>query len=757
MLSWLRGLMERSFHASAVGASSAEERAITEGLAALNSGHLKNALRAFDRALARAPRAPLLLRCGNALEEQGHLTEAESYFRRVLQIEPNDVRASTDLADVVRARGDAQAARELYEQALAMDPGFVPALLNLGLMHLGAGALNDSLALFERAIVRDGSNVAALRYAGDAAYAKGDFEEAARYYARALEKSDDAENNYRWASSLSAQGKRDEAAAALERNAARYPGHLETLRLLGVLALSSGRAEAAACWLERAAEVAPEDAGLQSNLGLAYARVGRLDEAIDVLQLALHYDPKLAAAYFNLGIAYTERKRWSDAADSLRDATVLSPEDAHAAAALGRVLQELDRLEEAEAAFKRATVLDPSAPNAWTALGQVYRDLGEYPRARAAFEKALEIDGDYVDARVYLGLIALDELNPHRAIECFDQALARGPNDLALWNITCARLLCGDWQRAWEFYELRWRSPDAVQRPFHFPTWDGSDLSGKTLLVYAEQGLGDEIMFASCYRELLVRVKHLVIECSPKLEKLLRRSFPQASVFGRDKQAPVDWLDSAPKIDLQAACGTVASILRRSAANFPQQRGYLSADAGRVAYWRGRLAALGQGLKIGISWRGGSARTRARLRSVALADWQPLFALPNVFFISLQYHADAATELDAFAARYGIRIFHWQEAIDDYDETAALATAVDSIASVCTAIVHLGGALGRPIHALVPASPEWRYGLDGETMQWYPTVRLFRQARPGEWSHVVDRLRDDLIEALRRLPNPVER
>jgi tetratricopeptide (TPR) repeat protein len=757
MLNRLSSLLKGRFGASALVMPGTAERAIAEGLAALDSGHLQDALRTFERAVMHATREPTLLqRCGSALAERGHLNEAAAYFRRVLQIQPGDPSASTDLANVMRARGDTETARALYERALASDPDFVPALLNLGLTCLAAGAFKDALTNLDRVIRCDPSNGTALRYAGDAAYAKGEFGAAEGYYARALGKSDAPENSYGLARALIAQDMSNQAMAVLERNAGRHPEHLETLNLLGTLALGNGSIETAVHWLERAADAAPDNAALQSNFGLALVHAGRLEEAIDILHLARHHDPKFAPAHLNLGIAYTEAKRWSDAADALRDAATLAPDDPAAAMALGRALQELDRLEEAAAALERATKIAPGA-EAWTALGQVYRELGEFGCARAAFEKALEADPDYLDALIYLGLIAIDELAPHCAIECFDRVLAGGPNDLALWNITCTRLLCGDWERAWEFHELRWKSPQAVQRPFSFPTWDGGDLSGKTLLVYAEQGLGDEIMFASCYRELLDRVKHLVIECSPKLEKLFRRSFPEASVFGREKRATVDWLDSAPKIDLQAACGTVASVLRRSAESFPQEPGYLSADPGRVAYWQDRLAALGPGLKIGISWRGGSARTRARFRSIPLSDWQPLFALPNVSFISLQYHADVGAELDAFATKHGVRIHHWQEAINDYDETAALATAVASIVTVCTAIVHLGGALGRPVRVVVPASPEWRYGINGETMIWYPTVRLFRQAQPGKWRSVIDCVRNALAADIVRLPNAVER
>ena len=163
-----------------------------------------------------------------------------------------------------------------------------------------------------------------------------------------------------------------------------------------------------------------------------------------------------------------------------------------------------------------------------------------------------------------------------------------------------------------------------------------------------------------------------------------------------------------------------------------------------MAYWRARLDALGPGAKIGISWRGGTTRTRRRLRSISLGDWRPVLDLPGATFVSLQYHRDAPEEVDAFRRDTGVAIHHWQDAIDDYDETAALVCALDAVVSVCTAVVHLGGALGRPVYVVVPFSPEWRYGLVGDSMPWYPSVKLFRQREVGEWTGPIAEIRDAL-------------
>jgi ADP-heptose:LPS heptosyltransferase len=270
------------------------------------------------------------------------------------------------------------------------------------------------------------------------------------------------------------------------------------------------------------------------------------------------------------------------------------------------------------------------------------------------------------------------------------------------------------------------------------------------VLAYAEQGLGDQIMFASCLPDALVRAESMVVECDPRLCALFRRSFPGARVVPQEAAWPPSWLASGAEITAQIAMGSLPGLFRPNADSFPQHTGYLSAAPDRVAAWRDRLAGLGPGPKIGLSWRGGLPTTRRNLRSLDLASLAPLLGGIPAQYVSLQY-GDSTSEVEVLAETRGIRVHHWQDAIDDYDETAALVTALDMVITVCTSIVHLGGALGRPVRTLVPTVPEWRYGRAGDRMNWYPSVRMYRQQRLGEWGDVLDKLgrelRTEWIEA----------
>ena len=251
-------------------------------------------------------------------------------------------------------------------------------------------------------------------------------------------------------------------------------------------------------------------------------------------------------------------------------------------------------------------------------------------------------------------------------------------------------------------------------------------------------------MFASCIGDVIPRAGHCVIDCHPKLEKLFRRSFPEATIHGGSQvDTDLSWLERIPSADLKIPSGSLPFHFRRSLDAFPRHTGYLRADEARVQHWRSRLAVLGDGLKVGLSWRGGSRFTHRGLRSLELDQLQVLLGVQGIDFVSVQY-GDCAAEIDRLQQEKGISIAHWPEAIDDYDETAALVSALDLVISVQTAVVHLGGALGKPVWVMVPAAPEWRYGRSGSTIPWYPSVTLFRQRVLHDWQPVISEVTEHL-------------
>lgn len=439
--------------------------------------------------------------------------------------------------------------------------------------------------------------------------------------------------------------------------------------------------------------------------------------------------------------------------EAARDAGAGSP------APLRQQFELLLRADDCDAALalaQGALAQDAESYEARLLLGRAHQKLHQADRALACFDAAHRLRQDDAELYDFRGSLFQELGRLAEALADFDRALTLRPDfPAAAFHRAMARLLAGDFARGWDDYELRRLNLDHAQSATTFPRWDGSTLAGRTLLITREQGLGDEIMYASMLPQLLAQGGRCVVECDPRLLRLFGRSFPSATFFGTLPAGGLPAEVPRASIDVTIEAGSLARFLRRDAAAFPRHSGYLRADPGRKEHWRKRLDALGPGLKIGLSWTGGVRKTRRALRSLSLEQLLPLLRVPGARYVSLQYTRDAPGELAELRGNHGIEVPHWQEAIDDYGETAALVGALDLTVSVCTSLVHLCGALGRPAWVLTPIGPEWRYGIAGESMVWYPSVRLFRQAAYADWPPVVDRVAAE-VAALRRNPASAE-
>jgi tetratricopeptide (TPR) repeat protein len=372
--------------------------------------------------------------------------------------------------------------------------------------------------------------------------------------------------------------------------------------------------------------------------------------------------------------------------------------------------------------------------------GIVLRELGLPSEAEEALRCALRYSDDYLEARAKLALVLVEQGRLDEAESEIATVLAADSRHVdARWHLSTARLLRGDFAAAWPDYESRLERGDIHARPYRYPRWDGRALGDGTLLIYAEQGLGDEILFASCFEDAISRAGLCVIECDPRLEHLFARSFSRARIVGSKYQSAPDWLAGGPTVTAQIPAGSLPGLFRNQAADFPARRGYLFADPKKMAAWSARLGSLGTKPKVGIAWTGGSLKTRSTIRSLPLAQWVPILRATGAEFVNLQY-IDSTTEMAELALRHGLNVHHWPEALDDYDETAALVGALDLVICVTTAVSDLAGALGKPVWVMVPASPEWRFQLEGETMPWYPSMRLFRQQRLHDWQQVIEQV-----------------
>jgi Tfp pilus assembly protein PilF len=536
-----------------------------------------------------------------------------------------------------------------------------------------------------------------------------------------------------WLRKFSRAGRADTAAGAEQ--------HYE----LGRRMRAMGEPARAVTCFRKAIELDPAHVDARVDLASALLGLGALDLAEEAARGALAHDPRSTAALVNLGAALAGQGRFDEGAARYRDALAIDQVNLAALVNLAATCVQTRNLEEAERAARAAIQAAPDSADAHAALGNVRMEQRDPAGAATAFREAIRLRPSAGDLN-NLGF-ALDLLGDFDGgMRAYEEALRAAPDDVtAHLGRAAGRLLQEDYAGGWEEYEWRQRAPRYAPfyERFPLPRWEGGALAGKRILVYAEQGLGDELLFASCLSEVVAQAAHCVIDCEPRLERLFRRSFPTATVRGGRQTDAADWLAQAGPVDACIPAGSLPRHLRRAPAAFPDRIGYLQAAPERVAHWQEKLRALGPGLKVGLSWRGGVPQTGRGLRSLDLDELLPVLSVPDVRFVNLQY-GQSLPELAALRARHGLEVHHWQEAIDDYDETAALVAALDLTLSVCTAVVDLAGALGRPAWVLAPVRSDFRYGLQGERMPWYPSVRMFRQQTAGDWTPV-------LAEAARRL------
>ncbi|MDP1672632.1 MAG: tetratricopeptide repeat protein, partial [Burkholderiales bacterium] len=523
----------------------------------------------------------------------------------------------------------------------------------------------------------------------------------------------------------------------------------------------------------------PQSAQARHLCGRALMALQRHAEAERLLQAALELDPDLADAHGDLATIRFEAGDHEAAERHARDAVAAQPAEARFREVLADVLQargrDRDALTELFAALEFAperqdllirlcTGLDrvgqhremlPLAQRAIAENGESIETLcclalaqygvDDLEAAVATARKALRLRSDKSAPYAVLGNALLELGQPEEALAAHRRALKLEPDSVtARYNISLIHLMRWRFREGWEDFEQRlninrfkaWRSCE--------PRWNGRALQGRTILIMREQGLGDEIMYASCYPDLLRQSAQCHIECDPRLERLFARSFPGARFHPLPDLNTRERTDPGASVDVYSYAGSLPRHFRNGLQEFPAHSGYLKPDPQRVEHWRQRLAALGPGLKVGISWRGGVAVTRRGRRSLDLTQLLPVLSVPGVHWVNLQY-GDRGAEIAEFASAQKIAITDWPEAIDgDYDETAALVSALDLVISVCTSIIHLTGALGRPAWVLTPRIPEWRYGLERDTMPWYPAVRLFRQSERGEWQPVITEIQGRL-------------
>ncbi len=527
----------------------------------------------------------------------------------------------------------------------------------------------------------------------------------------------------------------------LKKATAISPNYVEAYYNLSVSCLELDKFDSAETAARKACTLKPDSTQLLQFLASVQKSAGHLRAAIETYRNALKLDPGNALIHTELGNSCNAADDYLSAIAAFREAVRYLPHSAEAHYNLGHALQAADNYENAVLSYQQAIKLKPGLISAYNNLGQTYESQGKLKQALSCFNRGLQqVPGQLHCTASYPepsaeqaedNASATSEIHWHRAL---------------LW------LLMGNFQDGWQEYEWRWAGNNLTHRPFPQSRWEGEPLNEKTILIYAEQGVGDEIMFASCFPDLIKQARHVVIDCETRLAPLFQRSFPEATIHGGSQTSDLAWLTDIPPADIQCAAGSLPRFVRPGLDAFPRHKGYLTPEPGNLARWQERFKKLGSGLKVGISWRGGNL-LKTRKRSTHLQQWHEILALKNVHFVNLQY-GDCETELAEVKQSLRVDVHDWEDAdpLQDLDNFAAQVATLDLVISVDNATVHMAGALGIEVWVLQPFAPEWRWLADRDDSYWYPSMRHFRQIKQGAWETVFEPIKLELAGKLNRQP-----
>jgi len=526
----------------------------------------------------------------------------------------------------------------------------------------------------------------------------------------------------------------------------------------------AGRLSEAETLYRQVLDAQPRAAEVLSKLAAALAGQGKLDDAGDTLGRALDIDPDLVEAHNNLGTVQQIRGDLEDAARSYGRALAIDPGQASAHVNLGHVLKRQGKLEDAIVSYRRALVIDPGFAEAHNGLGvsflvqgkpeeatvsfvhaeahnnlgTVLRNQGRLGEAVASIQRALALAPDLVEAHINLGNARKSQRRVDDAAEAYRRALSLDPtNPEAHWNFAQVLLLMGRLREGWAEYAWRTKCEEfrAVNWNFKQPLWDGSDLEGRTVLLYAEQGFGDTIQFLR-YLPMVTaqgpdKGGDVILQCPSPLTRLFETA-PAADGI----QLVTKIGDLLPPFDCHIPLLELPRLFGTTLDTIPADVPYLAAEEDRVALWRSRIG--GEGFQVGIAWQGNPSYKSDRVRSIPLRFFEPLSKIPGVRLISLQKH-DGLDQLKDLPPDMTVEALSddFDDGPDAFIDTAAVMTGLDLIITSDTAVPHLAGALGTPVWTLLPWVPDWRWLLNRDDSPWYPTMRLFRQPAAGDWDAVI--------------------
>jgi Flp pilus assembly protein TadD len=639
--------------------------------------------------------------------------------------------------------GRVEEALAIYQQALAADPQNATALSLLGAACINLRRWDEAAEHLNAAVRINPNHPSAYDNLGVLLAKQNRLPEAVATFRRAAELNpNNPQTQLNLAAALDRNGERDGAIDAYRLAANLSPNSLKANSEAARLLQTAGRTTEAIPYLRQRARLKSSDPEMRFELAAALATAGQVGDAIAAYKETLLLKPDSAEVCVNLAQLYIDKREYELAADYARRATAMRPRFAEAHLNLASALSGLKRNDEAKAALAECIRLKPELAQAYNNLGNLLADELRFGEAELEYQRALALNPHNAQATYNLGIAILRQGDVAKSIGRFDKAIELSPAYAeAHHNRASALLLTGNLPEGLAEYEWRFRSRDFPTLRPRWPIWDGSDPAGKTIVLVAEQGLGDTLQFVRYARLLAERGARVIVECSPVLHPILSRT-PGVAQWTTPSDPP-------PTAD---ACVPIMSLphrLQTTLATIPSDVPYIVADEQRENAWRDEIRGLGQ-FRVGIAWQGNPQAPFDSERSIPLSSFEPLTLVPGVRLISLQ-KGFGSEQLAAVADSWNVVDLGSRLDANGgaFLDTAAIMQHLDLVITSDTAMSHLAGALGVPAWVALTKVPDWRWLLDREDSPWYPTMRLFRQRTLGDWEGVFEKMAAELKDRVR--------
>jgi Flp pilus assembly protein TadD len=485
----------------------------------------------------------------------------------------------------------------------------------------------------------------------------------------------------------------------------------------------------------------PDDTEALQLLGLIYGKQGQFEQAAKVLGRVIELRPKSPKTYNNFGFALMKTGNLDGARKAFENAILLQSDFKQAHNNLGLILKKIGNFSQAESAFQKALQIDAKYGEAVGNLGMLYLAEGKFELAAENLRKAIGFMPKVIEFYNNLGTALMELEKFDEALAAFNVALKMDPQlAQSHHNRALVLLLRGEFEQGWKEFEWRWKNSNFATpiRPFNQKRWNGNAEGVGKLLIWAEQGIGDEVQFSGLIPLVMAKGIKVVFECDKRLVSIMQRSLPEAVIVGRSEVPAKELSDKSithqiPLCSLPMVLGWPLD-LKSNIVPDENLRGQL-----RNKYKGGEDVLL-----VGVSWRSGN-RQEGPKRSIDLEKLEPIFKTVGVKFVSLQY-GDCLKEIEDTNKRFGISIINDEtiNPLTDLEGFAAQTAAMDVVISVDNSTVHFAGAMGVKVWTLLPKVPDWRWRLEGETTNWYPSMRLFRQDERGNWEKVIEKVAKEI-------------